>query len=205
MVNRATVTDLLYSYFHVEGPVEIQDNGMIHGPNATILDRTSQFPNGMLPVQFGQVHKFHMSGTNLRSMQGFPTSCNILIISHNELDSWAHCPQTYEIRATGNKFRDLNQIPAQVRELRVARCPLENIRDVPDLDFLYVSFDLKLGMLPALKCKKVNLMAPEHVEPPLLRDQLQRILDKYAGQGRKGALTCAAELIRAGFKENARW
>lgn len=205
MVNHAQVKDLLYTYFSVEGDVEISDTGIIHAPEAAIIDRTSQFPNHMLPVQFGHVHTFNMYGTNLRSMKGFPTQCERLIITHNELDSWAHCPDAKEIRATGNKFRDLSHISPHVRELRVGKCPLENIRDVPELDVLYVGFDLKLGMLPALKCKEVVILRPDHTEPPMLRDQLQHILDKYVGEGKPGALKCAAELIRAGFRENARW
>jgi hypothetical protein len=31
------------------------------------------------------------------------------------------------------------------------------------------------------------------------------ILNKYVGQGKSGAIKCAAELIKAGFKDNARW
>jgi hypothetical protein len=35
--------------------------------------------------------------------------------------------------------------------------------------------------------------------------EINQILNKYAGSGKKGALACAAELIKAGFKDNARW
>lgn len=36
-------------------------------------------------------------------------------------------------------------------------------------------------------------------------DQVDKIMNKYAGSGKKGALACAAELVKAGFKDNARW
>ncbi len=36
-------------------------------------------------------------------------------------------------------------------------------------------------------------------------DKVKEILNKYAGGGRKVALSCAAELNKAGFRENARW
>ena len=36
-------------------------------------------------------------------------------------------------------------------------------------------------------------------------DVVNEIMKKYAGQGKSGAIKAAAELIRAGYKENARW
>jgi hypothetical protein len=36
-------------------------------------------------------------------------------------------------------------------------------------------------------------------------DVVNEIMAKYAGQGKSGAIKAAAELIRAGYKENARW
>jgi hypothetical protein len=35
--------------------------------------------------------------------------------------------------------------------------------------------------------------------------KLAQIMKKYRGQSKAGAIKCAAELIRAGYKENARW
>ena len=34
---------------------------------------------------------------------------------------------------------------------------------------------------------------------------VKKIMAKYAGQGKRASLSCAAELIRAGYKDNARW
>jgi hypothetical protein len=34
---------------------------------------------------------------------------------------------------------------------------------------------------------------------------VNEIMTKYEGQGKPGAIKAAAELIRAGYKENARW
>jgi hypothetical protein len=45
-------------------------------------------------------------------------------------------------------------------------------------------------------CTGINLLnAPKEVT---------RIIKKYLGKGQSGALQCAAELIRAGYKKNAK-
>lgn len=35
--------------------------------------------------------------------------------------------------------------------------------------------------------------------------QVKHILNAHAGQGKKGALACAVELVKAGYKDNAKW
>jgi len=35
--------------------------------------------------------------------------------------------------------------------------------------------------------------------------QVSTIMNNHAGQGKPGAIKAAVELIRAGYKENARW
>jgi hypothetical protein len=58
----------------------------------------------------------------------------------------------------------------------------------------------ELHMLRALMTKnKIEVKGDHRAE------QVSLILNKHVGSGKKGALACAAELIRAGYKENARW
>jgi len=38
-----------------------------------------------------------------------------------------------------------------------------------------------------------------------LVEEVAVILNKHVGGGKAGALKCALELIKAGYKENARW
>lgn len=65
--------------------------------------------------------------------------------------------------------------------------------------------------MPVLRClvaeKGIRLQATTSNYPTYWKDRqaINQILDKYVGQGRKGALACAAELIRAGYKDSARW
>ena len=63
--------------------------------------------------------------------------------------------------------------------------------------------------MPLLRCliaKEINLYPKTNIN-----NQIQEILNKYAGQGRKAALDCAADLLSLGKKlnidltMNARW
>ena len=63
------------------------------------------------------------------------------------------------------------------------------------------------------------LLGPYKPDMPLLRtlnahqaimvvgepDEVNTILNRYRGQGKKGAIPCATQLIRAGFGGNAKW
>ena len=57
-------------------------------------------------------------------------------------------------------------------------------------------------MLKLIQFKKVRVFLNER--GPLIQD-ITDIIAKYAGQGKSGALRCAADMIQAGYKEKARW
>ena len=67
----------------------------------------------------------------------------------------------------------------------------------------------RLPLLRTLAAKKgVKFVSSSHLIPtPLSEDaqHVQKILNRYAGQGEAGAFLCGAELANEGFKENARW
>ena len=66
-------------------------------------------------------------------------------------------------------------------------------------DNLYCDYKKDLPLLRLLnfpKHKVILIKAPK---------KMWVILEKYMGSGRSGAIKCAAELIRAGYKENAKW
>jgi hypothetical protein len=60
-----------------------------------------------------------------------------------------------------------------------------------------LDYDQKLPLLRVLVARQIFI---DYIPIPL-----NDIIQKYAGQGRKGSLACAAEMARAGYKENARW
>lgn len=51
--------------------------------------------------------------------------------------------------------------------------------------------------------KDIRLVPDQHSERAATW-AVDKIIKKYVGQGKKGALLCAVDLIRAGFKENAK-
>jgi hypothetical protein len=63
----------------------------------------------------------------------------------------------------------------------------------------YCSYSDNLPLLRLLLIKDVKEI---YLVP--INDIVEDILNKYIGQGRGGALACAAELTKAGFKNNAR-
>ena len=65
-----------------------------------------------------------------------------------------------------------------------------------------ISAQPKLPLLKLTQYSQVELRYP-HLGG--VNKKLTEILKPYAGTGKPGALKAAAEMIRAGFKENARW
>ncbi len=67
----------------------------------------------------------------------------------------------------------------------------------------------RLPLLRTLVAKKGVMFVTSNplIPAPLSEDtqNVQKILNRYAGQGEAGAFLCGAELATAGYKENARW
>jgi hypothetical protein len=58
-----------------------------------------------------------------------------------------------------------------------------------------------LPLLRTLVAKKVSFNAPN--DNPTVREILND--ERWMGQGKAKSMMCAAALIRAGFRDNARW
>jgi hypothetical protein len=71
----------------------------------------------------------------------------------------------------------------------------------------FVSWNPKLPLLRSLVAKEIDLRGDLSFTNAKYGEmfQVRGILNKYAGEGKVGAIKAAAELIRAGFKDNARW
>jgi len=71
----------------------------------------------------------------------------------------------------------------------------------------FVSWNPKLPLLRSLVAKEIDLRGDLSFTNAKYGDmfKVKGILNKYAGEGKVGAIKAAAELIRAGYKENARW
>jgi hypothetical protein len=81
--------------------------------------------------------------------------------------------------------------------------PLSHTPEMASMSYLS-----NLPMLRLLNSKQITLYPHadrDTDEEQLKVDQVSDILNKYAGGGKPGAIKCAGELIKAGFKDNARW
>jgi hypothetical protein len=105
---------------------------------------------------------------------------------NNQLENLVGGPHTVgDIFCDGNRFKSLEGFPTTVRYLAI------------------LSFDPDLPMLRTLVAqKKVRIRG--HLSEA---EELERILNdtRWLGQGKKRAMMCAAALIKAGLKGNAKW
>jgi len=101
-----------------------------------------------------------------------------------------------------NKLISLEGGPNQVGDRYDCRYnPLKSFQGAPQQVGDYFDCDwkknLSLLQLLTVHAKTVNMLgAPK---------QVSTIMNNHAGQGKPGAIKAAVELIRAGYKENARW
>ena len=126
---------------------------------------------------------FLCSANQLTSLEHAPQSVGGgFVCSANQLTSLEHAPQSVggDFWCSGNKLSSLAGLPVVPGSLRLSYSPT----------------------LPLLRC----LLAQQvEFEPSLPDKTVENILNKYAGQGRAGAIDCKRELVSAGFEENARW
>lgn len=163
--------------------------------------------------------------SRLKSLQGGPQKVNgNFDCSLNRLMNLEHLPMHIKgsISLGGNKLASLNGAPKRVNgfffvnhnqlktlkgvpeyiqeDFDVSNNPLENLNDWP----LHIGGKVHVSWKPKLPLLK-TLTALRGVACEGAPQQVQIILDTYAGEGKQGAIKAAAELIKAGYKENARW
>lgn len=133
----------------------------------------------------GSFYAYHCE--HLKSLQGAPRWVGKDFIAYN-------CALTH-----------LQGAPLVVKgTFDVSGNPLENYDHIPEgCDMVVLSYNqhapiLKLLVYPIVVFKFDGISQEDH---PIVNN----IMKKYAGTGKKGAIKAAAELIKAGYKENARW
>lgn len=142
-------------------------------------------PYGRLPVKFDLVAgAFIVTNMDLVSLEGGPSQVGAgYFAGDNNLENLMHAPEQVPgyFSIQNNPLVSLEGWPAQgVRE-----CTLTYS-----------------AHLPLLRClQTTNQIHVVNYPPP----EINQILNKYKDQGKAGALRAAAELVKSGFKENARW
>jgi len=224
MVDTHAIAQTLKRAFHIDGDYEIQSDGVVNVKGNISMDS----PEGVythLPVQFGRVDgHFWAPHVGLRSWRGFPREVTgLLLVNYNHISSWQHAPvQVGSLGMMNNPVNTLVGMPQVLDTLDVTNCGLTDLkglnaplsgwlgasrnplRSLEGYEGAQISFTFdyapELHMLRALQTQnKIEVQGDHRAE------QVSLILNKYVGSGKKGALACAAELIRAGFKGNARW
>jgi hypothetical protein len=143
-------------------------------------------PDGVCPIKFDSVQGSFVAPTmGLTSCKNLPhTVGGNLMLQGNELKDLSHAPdwvgRFMDIR--GNPFHSLVGFPTHVEE------------------YVVITYDPDLPLLRLLSAKQ-GITFADSATPV----KVKQIMINHKGTGKPGALKAAAELIRAGFKENARW
>jgi hypothetical protein len=224
MTEHSDTQDKLRRFFRVKGKVHIRANGVVDVEGNVHL--TSELSK--MPVQFGQVTGVFICAINkLITLEGCPThvgdnfdcASNLLTTlagcpthvqknfrcSDNLITSLTHAPTHVpgSFNCSKNKLTNLLGAPEHVGDdMSCHNNPLESLEGAPTHvgRNWWISYQEKLPLLRTINCQEVQFM---NLNPK--SNQVAEILNKHTGEGKPGAIKAAAELIRAGFKGNARW
>jgi len=207
MVDEERILDLLDEYFTIKGQAEIQSDGSVNVDGDVTYRK--RHPSGKIPVKFEMVlGVFKAVQKGLTSLINVPVSCFKCEVHSNKLTNLDHAPVVVTILdISNNLLTNLDNIPDHADVIATGN-PLKTLKHIPqeDIPYLKITYNAELPLLRLLNVEKVFIASPEGgymkwtpFEP------VNTIINKYTGQGKSGAIKCAAELVRAGFKDNARW
>ena len=233
MIDKAKIEQALRNWAPVRGRVTINDLGQVSVSGNVLSDR-SPTPGRKIPVEFLYVaHTFHASSNNLTSLENCPqTVGKDFIVAYNQLTSLEGMPQ--DIRGNvdigRNQISSLMGCPPKIKgyftcrnnllenfvggpvevlgEMDATENPLKSLEGFPTkLEKVYLTYSPSLPLLRTLVCKRVILVSPSGTlkKYNTLHLKVEKILNKYAGKGRREMFWCQKELEDAGFEGNARW
>lgn len=207
MVDKQKVEKLLFEYFVCRGSVEYQSDGSVNVGGNVILSKKP--PRGLIPVKFGVVDgTFRADNKGLVSLFNSPDSCNNMFVIGNKLTSLEHVPVRLDtLNVENNKLTNFVHGPEQLDTIIATDNPLTSLEGLPDSDYhISISYSEHLPLLRLVNSVHASINMPETGRTFSVRyEPVHTIINKYTGQGKPGALKAAAELIKAGYKGNARW
>lgn len=218
----AVTQDILDDY----DDYEIDDQGIVnvHTDIQAIIPSVT----GKLPVKFGEVQgdfliskmqltslkgcptwvyaNFDCSENSLTSLMHAPTKCEDFICSRNKLTNLSHAPTVAKLfDCSYNLLTDLTTCPG-AQEVFAAYNPFEHFRNTPgNIERVTITYKPNLPLLGLLSVHHVEIFDPDNGE---YMEPLSKILNAHVGKGvinKAAMLKCAGELIRTGYKGNARW
>lgn len=128
---------------------------------------------------------FHCQRNQLTNLDHCPSGIQDLFCMDNHLATFQGAPKviTGELRCWGNKtLQSLDGLPDEVHDTIWMDEP-----------------EPHLPLLRLLAVKGVTRINLGYIR------ELEQIMNAYLGKGKAGAIKCAAELIKAGYKDHARW
>ena len=186
MVDTDQIFKLLTIFFTIQGPYQIDpDTGEVHVQGRVQLTKSMD----QIPIQFATVSgDFQCVGKSLTTLKGAPREVG------------RHFQCSY------NNLKDLKYAPHTVGAgFFCQQNPLVSLEGAPEsIQGPFVcDYSPHLPLLRTLNSKgPITLLSALWEGSP---QQVVQILNRNVGAGKPGAIKAAAELIRAGFKENARW
>lgn len=149
---------------------------------------------------------FRCGYNQITSLQNGPLHVGAsYLCGHNQLTSLTHAPDTvFNFHCTNNQLTTLEGAPRVINgELSCWGNQLKSLDGLPDIIKDQIWMDDPPPHMPLLRLLAVKDLSK--IVFGVRRNDRQDILNPYVGQGRAGALKAAGDLIRAGYKENARW
>ena len=231
MVNKWKISAMLTEYFRDRDDQRlnpatdfvIADDGLITMKTTCVGYR--RIAKGVLPFKFKEAHSdfivagmklkslegcpmyvsgdFHCEQNLLTSLQGAPLEAEHLDCSHNLLTSLEGCtPDCFEIVCNNNLLTSLETCPP-TEQLWATDNPFQHFRNTPShIDEVTITWRKDLPLLGLLTVKTIHIQNPADKES---MEDLEQIMNKYAGQGRRAMFACQKDLEDAGYGENARW
>jgi len=204
MVDANQIKKKVWNYFTISGEdreIHIGSDGKVNVYGDVQLVKTHV---RQLPISFGTVEgNFRCQFTNLASLVGAPHHVDgHFLCSHSELTSLEGAPKHVggQFNCDHNKLHSLLGAPKHVGGTFDCEYNwLTSLEGVPEHvgDEFWCTWNPELPVLRLLTYAYLHMdNAPQPVSD---------IMHKYTGQGKPGAIKAAAELIRAGYKGNARW
>ena len=177
-------------------------------------------PMPRLPVQFKRVTgQLVLDKMQLETLEGCPEECGELYCSNNPIRTLHGAPKTVQkLNAFNCKLTNLEGCPESVGKLDVTYNLMENFQGISEgvgeLHFGVwnsTKFNamtppqekyVPIAVLYSLQARRIHVSPPGGGYSHLQRvEPLNTILNKHAGQGPGGILTCASELTEAGWDD----
>lgn len=192
--------------------------GVVHGTGLLNPRNNVTFPDGRLPVKFGDVKgDLNLQNMGLTTLEGAPdTVTGWLFLEGNLITSLAHAPRKVGMLMLNHmpKLVSLEGSPQEIDlALQLYTAPkLSSLEGLPSepgsIKNLTIPYVAKMPLLKTLVAQKISIRKSEGGYSTLEEVQpLTSILNDpaWVGKGKAGALNCALALKKAGYVDNARW